>query len=419
MQLTRDQEKALSDAAEWWRSGDDRPFLIQGYAGTGKTTTIETIVSELTNKRPAYMAFTNKAARVLSSKVRNSIYCGTIHSAIYFIIWHEAYEGALLKYEDLKEAIKACRDNPAQQKQLLEEKHRMIESREVWSEWGLQDGFAWDRSFEGGAPVYDNTDDGGLIVVDECSMVRSDIGQDLLSLAYDTGYRVIAVGDPGQLPPVVGKDYKGNPADVSFFTPTRCVCAPVLTEVMRQASDSNIIKAATWARCGHSRLPWSGGFDSLAVLDRSAAVDPSAYDQVICGRHLTRRNVNATTRQRLGRSGPPQPGDKMIFNKSKKSAGVINGDTFVVDKYDQATGVLSYRLDYKPDEICDIVVNQPDYDDERELVSYAYAVTCHKSQGSEYGTVLLHNEAFCFRDDAHKWLYTGITRAKNFVTVIQ
>lgn len=415
MQLTTQQITAKNAALDWWRSGDERPLLIQGYAGTGKSTTIETIVRELTQERPAYMAFTNKAVRVLASKVNNSLYCGTIHSAIYFISWYEAYSGALDRYEELKHKIRIEEDG-VKLSALLSEKRLMEERREVWSEWSLQDGFAWDREFVDGRAEYGDYG-GGLIVVDECSMVRTDVGRDLAQVASQAGYRIIAVGDPGQLPPVVGRDYQGDLEDVSYFTERRCCVAPILTQVMRQGEGSAILSAATIARDGSTRLPLQI-CDGLAVLDRRRAsqqIDPSAYDQVICGRHVTRRSVNANVRETLGRSGPPQAGDKMIMQKSSKNDGYSNGDIFTVKNFDAhvMTGILQDGQEIK------FIVKQTDFDDEKETIAYAYAITCHKSQGSEFKTVLLHNEAYCFRDDGSKWLYTGVTRASEFLTVLQ
>jgi exodeoxyribonuclease-5 len=50
--------------------------------------------------------------------------------------------------------------------------------------------------------------------------------------------------------------------------------------------------------------------------------------------------------------------------------------------------------------------------------TYGYAITVHKSQGSEWGNVLVVNESWCFRKDATRWLYTAITRAQENVMII-
>ena len=50
---------------------------------------------------------------------------------------------------------------------------------------------------------------------------------------------------------------------------------------------------------------------------------------------------------------------------------------------------------------------------------YGYAITCHKSQGSQWNSVLIFDESWCFREDAKRWLYTAITRAQNKILVYQ
>jgi exodeoxyribonuclease-5 len=49
--------------------------------------------------------------------------------------------------------------------------------------------------------------------------------------------------------------------------------------------------------------------------------------------------------------------------------------------------------------------------------SFAYAITVHKSQGSQWPSVALVDESGAFRADGQKWLYTGVTRAAEMLTV--
>lgn len=49
---------------------------------------------------------------------------------------------------------------------------------------------------------------------------------------------------------------------------------------------------------------------------------------------------------------------------------------------------------------------------------YGYALTVHKAQGSQWGNVVLYDESSIFRDEARRWLYTGLTRAAERVTVV-
>jgi exodeoxyribonuclease-5 len=50
--------------------------------------------------------------------------------------------------------------------------------------------------------------------------------------------------------------------------------------------------------------------------------------------------------------------------------------------------------------------------------TYGYAITCHKSQGSQWDHVTVFNEGACFREDAKRWAYTAITRAARKLTVV-
>ena len=49
---------------------------------------------------------------------------------------------------------------------------------------------------------------------------------------------------------------------------------------------------------------------------------------------------------------------------------------------------------------------------------YGYALTVHKSQGSQWGSVVLFDESYAFREHRDRWLYTGLTRAAEKVVVV-
>ena len=50
---------------------------------------------------------------------------------------------------------------------------------------------------------------------------------------------------------------------------------------------------------------------------------------------------------------------------------------------------------------------------------FAYAVTCHKAQGSEFDFVVVFDESWAFGEEADRWLYTAITRAKEKLLIIR
>lgn len=160
-------------------------------------------------------------------------------------------------------------------------------------------------------------------------------------------------------------------------------------------------------------------------------------DQVICGYNSTRKNINKLLRNRLGRTSPfPEIGDKMIclrnnWSEKIKDISLVNGMTgFITEKEDNIPRSSKITKD------CMRVSFQPDFTEEKfenllllndEFLSkkvfldrdeanlynsfdYGYAITCHKSQGSQYNRVLLKSEILP-SSNYSRWLYTGITRA--------
>jgi exodeoxyribonuclease-5 len=53
-----------------------------------------------------------------------------------------------------------------------------------------------------------------------------------------------------------------------------------------------------------------------------------------------------------------------------------------------------------------------------EILDFGWVITAHKSQGSQWDNVIVHDESGRFRDDADKWLYTAVTRAADELTVV-
>jgi exodeoxyribonuclease-5 len=214
------QDAALKAIAEWRKAGGPQVFRLFGYAGTGKTTLARRIADDVEGT-VVFGAFTGKAASVMRSKGCHD--AATIHSLIYRS--KETEEGG-----------------PA---------------------------FTLNRT----GPV----SKAELVVIDECSMVDSDLGNDLLS--FDKP--VLVLGDPAQLPPVRGG---------GFFTEAEPDV--MLTDVHRQAADDPIVRMAMTIREG-GRLSIGEYGESRVVSRRS--LDPSSVlecDQVLVGMNKTRRLYN-------------------------------------------------------------------------------------------------------------------------------
>jgi exodeoxyribonuclease V len=385
------QALVMHSALQWWKTDPSRPFLIQGYAGTGKTAMLEHLADHL-DAEAAYVAFTGKAASVIRGKVGAALFVGTIHSAIYAM----KMEGDVDKYEALKQEADQS-TNPAYAASLRAQMQGLI-----WFTYTLRDRFAWDDGADAGTDR--------IIFVDECSMVADKLGADLMRLAEENGYCVIAVGDPAQLPPVEGDPY---------FTPDRCHCAPVMEEIIRQREGSPILLLASGVRQGWA--PVYGQWGNELTITTRDHVNPDAYDQIVCGTNKTRHALNTAARARRGWSAmtPPQPGERMIILDNDHRLGVYNGEIFTVMVC--AYGEIVARFEDGREVKIPLNLEIPGQQKirNRTYVAYAYAITAHKAQGSEFRNLLVMNESWAFRENANRWLYTAATRARNHLTLAQ
>lgn len=382
------QAQAITEVGDWLAAGpsSDQVYYLAGYAGTGKTT-IAKHLAGLQDGQVCFAAYTGKAASVLRRKGCDAT---TIHSLIYKVSIRD--KGFI---ESLRKKLKDA-SNPELQTKLAEEIVEANTPRFILNE---------DDS------IVNNCD---LIIIDECSMVGEQIGNDLLSF----GKKVLVLGDPGQLPPVEGGGFFTN------RTPNI-----VLTEIHRQARGNPIINMATMVRQGNYLKP--GSYGSSSVFGRQHVPKYSEYDQVIVGLNRTRKKINSLMRDELGIDGPfPVAGDKLICLKNNRDLGLLNGTQWKILSVEDGVPYYSLELeDWDQERKEPLKVKAHPFDaDYKNMMwwdrkranefDYGYAITCHKSQGSQWGNILIHNEAFAFRENASKWLYTALTRAENQVTVI-
>lgn len=388
MQLSPGQADAANKVGAWLKDKSKPFFYLAGYAGTGKTS-IARYLSGLQDKPVGFAAYTGKAASVLQKK---GIPASTIHSLIYEV---EPLDEDRAK--ELQDALQAAKTEE-EQKQVREEIKELYKPK-----------FTLRRD----SPLREL----GLLVVDEVSMVGEEIGQDLLSF----GVPVLVLGDPGQLPPVSGEGYfTGRTPDV------------LLTEIHRQAAGNPIIGMATIVRQGGRLKAGRVGESEVVWKTKFNEGFYTSYDQVICGRNATRRSINSRIRDKLGYTGgAPEEGEKIICLKNNKELGILNGTQWTVDSCED-NGIYLYLglkaegfkagdkplyLDAHP---FDVDFNAMPYYERRkfEEFDFGYAITCHKSQGSQWGSIIIFNESYCFRENANKWLYTALTRAEEKVMVV-
>ena len=378
------QEQALNAVSDWIKAPYAPPvFRLFGYAGTGKTTLAKHLAEDA--GRVLFGAYTGKAAHVLQQK---GCPAQTIHSLIYL---PKSKSGERL--EQLKMQLKAAVDE-----KLIKELEVLIraENKNLRSP-------SFELNMD--SPVRD----ADLVIIDECSMVGHQMAEHLLS--FDT--KVLVLGDPAQLPPVRGGGYFTD-AKPDFM----------LTEVHRQAKDNPILALATTVRKGGTLK--IGQYGSSLVTDSLDPQHALDADQIIVGRNLTRRNVNARMRELLGHEGlVPNAGERIVCLRNNHELGLLNGSLWDVEAVygddelvpidirseDIAQSVLAHRAIFNGEEL-------EWYERlEADEFDYGYALACHKSQGSQWDHVMIIDQSSAFRGAARQWLYTAITRAAEKVVV--
>ena len=391
MELTLRQQQGLKVAVARYQNRE-KYTCISGYAGSGKSTLVKFIVQSLPGVDPekdvVYATFTGKAAQVLLKKGNKNV--STLHK---------------LLYESLPRP----------------------------------DG-SWYRKPVERIPYK-------IVVIDEVSMVPDSMIQQLFKYSC----YVIALGDPFQLPPVTKDDANTLLDKPHVF----------LNEIMRQAQESEIIRVSMDIREGKDLSLFDG--KEVKVFDKSQfTTDMMLWaDQVLVGTNATRINLNNTMRDMLGRTGGPQEGDKVIclknewdimadnydplvngtigFLKNPYSTYVtfpryLGGHHFDVLQSDFVTDGGATFTDLNMDKkmimtgekCCDwktayaIGRNQAHKYKLPKEFTYGYAITCHKSQGSQWDKVLIVEEKFPFDKTEHaRWLYTAVTRAAEKAVIIK
>lgn len=411
--LAPQQQEATELAKKWWKVHDEYPeeafaerpiFRLFGFAGTGKTTTIRALIAELGLEMGSdvlFAAYTGKAALVMQ---RNGLPARTIHSLIYI-----PKDPDKKKCEELHKALKNC-DDPDEKKRIRKD---LQEASQV--------------SFHLRQAEETDLTDARLLVLDECSMVNDDMMKDLMKFNVP----MLVLGDPGQLPPVKGEGALIR--DNADYT---------LTEIHRQAAGNPIIDFATKARNGLfiPKMKF-GESEHLSKLNLSNEA-VLGFDQILTGQNKTRFMLNQRIRDLLGfHETYPQIGDKLICLRNDNSKGLFNGLICTVEGVGDLL-MAHIELQVRPEpvpgqeqpmiEVKALRAHFDAYHDKEALdnvkwweraegneFDFGYAITVHKSQGSQWDRVLLWDDNFLVweKPTRRKWLYTGITRAVQSITI--
>lgn len=390
------QQIALDRVGRWLKERDKPVYQLAGYAGTGKTTLAKHLAATVNG--PVYFAaYTGKAAHVLTKSGASNV--STIHKLIY-----TPKDKSQQRLKELQaERAKLMTHKPVPET-LVEKVEAAIKAEQMNLARPM-----FQLNTE--SPLYEAS----LLVVDEYSMIDEQMGEDLLSF----GCPILALGDPGQLPPVQGKPFFSSRPDI------------LLTEIHRQAQDNPIIWMSKEVREGRVLRPGDYG-DSRVIpyahLPKDQLRDMVlSTDQLLVGRNATRISSNQRARELLGRANAlPQEGDKLVCLRNNHEVGLLNGQIWRTRRDSVFDGDYVI-MEIEGEEGARVEVsahphyfhgNKPEYWERKdaEEFDYGYALTVHKSQGSQWNNVLLFDE--WYGKDRKEWLYTAITRAAERVDIV-
>jgi len=449
-QPTHKQNSALEQLAGFILSNEKEAiFLLKGFAGTGKTTIIGTIVSNLwhTTMKSVLMAPTGRAAKVMSNYSNTQAF--TIHRKIYF---PKKQSGGGVQFI------------------LAPNKHR-------------------------------NT----IFIVDEASMIpdtpadsklfeNGSLLDDLIQFVYSGhGCKIILIGDTAQLPPVrleLSPALDENKLSLNYNKEVKLL---ELDEVVRQAQDSGILYNATNLReqlqsefyddFKFDVAPFKDivrlieGNEILEAIEESYSVNGKEETAFIVRSNKRANLYNENIRQRiLNLENDISVGDYMMVVKNNyfwlkpnSEAGFIaNGDIIEVLEIFSIKELYTFKfaevkvkmVDYPKQDpfetvlLLDTIATEApslpyedgnrlyqevmkDYESETSKykkfmavknnpffnalqVKFSYAITCHKSQGGQWNTVFVEQPYMPNGMDKEnmRWLYTAVTRAKNKLYLI-
>ncbi len=274
-----------------------------------------------------------------------------------------------------------------------------------------------------------------LLVVDECSMVDVVLMNQLLRAVPDSA-SILLVGDVDQLPSV------GPGAVLSDLIGSEQVPVVRLTEIFRQAANSQIITGSHAINRGHAPSVSKKGEETdffyltddepealfaklMAVVTRRLpekfGFDPINDIQVLAPMNrggLGARSLNVALQEALNPRTHPRvtrygwtyaPGDKVIQTVNNYDKDVFNGDIGRVKTIHIEDGEMLIEFDGR--DVCYAL-------NELDEIALAYAITIHKSQGSEYPCVVIPMAMQHFTMLERNLLYTGITRGKQMVVLV-
>lgn len=273
-----------------------------------------------------------------------------------------------------------------------------------------------------------------VVVVDEASMIDTTLLHHLLKAIPDHA-ALLFVGDVDQLPSV------GPGAVLMDMIRSEVIPTVTLTEIFRQAADSKIIVNAHRINQGDlplpnesnnsdfytiyadtpeemhallielvsERLPQYSGFDPMTEIQVLTPMNRGGLGSVVLNTALQKK-LNGHSEPKVTRYGfTLAPGDKVIQTINNYDKEVFNGDIGFVSQINLNESLVKVSFDHR---VVEYAFNELD-----EL-SLAYAISIHKSQGSEFPVVVMLLSVQHYMLLARNLLYTGVTRGKHLVVLV-
>lgn len=464
--LNSNQKNVFERFSHFIKDDERRIFILNGYAGTGKTTLIRFFIDELESQKKSFtlMASTGRAAKILSNITK--VNASTVHHVIY-------------TFKDFNQDLE----------EVLQKK-----------ESGGMDSYGQlFLAFELSSIDTEHASD--VYIIDEASMISDEkdgnatqaqfgsgkLLTDLLN--FDPNGKFVFVGDVCQLPPV---EQDLSPAlSAAYFRSHFHLEAveSILTDIVRQQEDNTIIQASHRIRLLHDDPPkvkWGmlplGNYEHIRLhSDISSMI--KLYIDLIRGRNYERASfiassnkkcgiINQLIRNELGFTPTLQVGDLLLVTQNNIISGLMNGDMVVVEQIDH-TRSLRAGLSFVMVEVRELVsrkryaqlliedilygntinlnqeqqqalfldffirmkrigirqkdarfkscLNTDSYLNALRCV-FGYAVTCHKAQGGEWNDVCVdipRNLTLNATAEKYQWIYTAITRAREHLHIVR
>lgn len=436
-QATNEQNDIITDISEFITTiGNRSIYVLKGYAGTGKTTLVSSLVKSLpvVAKRHVLMAPTGRAAKVLAKYSKRA--ASTIHRKIYWIRTNKSGNTFITRKE--------------------------------------------------------NTHTNTIFFVDEASMISENnekafgnrsLLDDLIEYVYEgLDCKLILIGDTAQLPPVHLEVSPALNEEILERKSNKQIISRELTEVVRQKENSLILNNATLIRekiakedytfpsiiTNNEVIRINTGEDLQDALESAYSNNGINNTSVICRSNKRANLYNQQIRTKIRwQENEISSGDMLMvvrnnyfwLDESSKAGFIANGDIIMVTKINETIERYGFRfarasvemVDYPKEKNLDLLLlldtltsESPtisydqyqklykeiskDYKGQKEInkkikedeffnalqIKFAYAITCHKSQGGQWENIFVDMGYFTDQmlDKAYlRWLYTAITRA--------